>query len=391
MPMTYELKKVMIVSGEQSGDILGAGLIRSLKSHFPKCEFIGIGGERMIAEGLVSSYPIERLSVMGFVEPLKRLPELLSIIKDLKSKFRSEHPDMFIGVDSPDFNIRLELAAKAQGIYSVHYVSPSVWAWRQGRVKKIEKAVDLMLALLPFEADFYKKHHVPVAFVGHPLADELPLEPNRGAAREALGLDQSIPICALMPGSRRAEVDQLLPIFLESARLLKLKYPSLIFILPAATAERFTQIETELTGFEDFVKLIDGGSHEAMIASNCVVMASGTTTLEALLLKRPMVITYRWPRLTWEILKRLVKVPWVGLPNLLSQKQIVPELLQNNARPEIIAEKVSEYLEQDGAPNIEAQFLDIHRLLKRDASASAAKAIIEGWLARKQKIETRSA
>lgn len=385
--MTDELKKVVIVSGEQSGDILGAGLMRSLKRHFPDCEFSGIGGERMIAEGLVSYYPIERLSVMGFVEPLKRLPELLSIIKDLKSKFRSEPPDIFIGVDSPDFNIRLELAAKAQGIYSVHYVSPSVWAWRQGRVKKIAKAVDLMLALLPFEADFYKKHQVPVAFVGHPLADELPIEPDRCAARETLGLDQNIPVCALMPGSRKSEVDQLLPIFLESAQLLKQEYPSLIFVLPAATSERFKQIESDLGGFQGYVKLLDGASHEAMIASNCVVMASGTTTLEALLLKRPMVITYKWPRLTWEILKRLVKVPWVGLPNLLSQKQIVPELLQADARPENIAREVSEYLAQGSANNIETQFLDIHRLLKRDASASAAKAIVDGWLAKKEKQE----
>jgi len=169
--MTHELKKVMIVAGEQSGDILGAGLIRNLKQHYPDCEFVGIGGQRMIDEGLVSYYPIERLSVMGFVEPLKRLPELLSIIKDLKSKFQNEPPNIFIGVDSPDFNIRLELAAKASGIFSVHYVSPSVWAWRQGRVKKIKKAVDLMLALLPFEAQFYQKHAVPVAFVGHPLAE----------------------------------------------------------------------------------------------------------------------------------------------------------------------------------------------------------------------------
>lgn len=377
--MTHELKKVMIVAGEQSGDILGAGLIRNLKQHYPDCEFVGIGGQRMIDEGLVSYYPIERLSVMGFVEPLKRLPELLSIIKDLKSKFQNEPPNIFIGVDSPDFNIRLELAAKASGIFSVHYVSPSVWAWRQGRVKKIKKAVDLMLALLPFEAQFYQKHAVPVAFVGHPLADEISIQPNRAEARARLGLDPNISICALMPGSRRSEVEQLLPVFLESARLLRERHPELHFVLPAASEERFEQIKASLGNMADVVTLINGSSHDAMAASNCVVMASGTTTLEALLLKRPMVIAYKWPKLTWEILKRLVKVPWVGLPNLLSQTQVVPELLQDKATPENIVLEVSKLLNEGQQSGIEQKFHNIHLTLKRDASASAANAVLQSW------------
>jgi len=379
--MTHELKKVMIVAGEQSGDILGAGLIRNLKQHYPGCEFVGIGGQRMIDEGLVSYYPIERLSVMGFVEPLKRLPELLSIIKGLKSKFQNEPPNIFIGVDSPDFNIRLELAAKASGIFSVHYVSPSVWAWRQGRVKKIKKAVNLMLALLPFEAQFYQKHAVPVAFVGHPLADEISIQPNRAEARARLGLDPNISICALMPGSRRSEVEQLLPVFLESARLLRERHPELHFVLPAASEERFEQIKASLGNMADVVTLINGSSHDAMAASNCVVMASGTTTLEALLLKRPMVIAYKWPKLTWEILKRLVKVPWVGLPNLLSQTQVVPELLQDKATPENIVLEVSKLLNEGQQSGIEQKFHDIHLTLKRDASASAANAVLQSWQA----------
>lgn len=378
--LTPPIKKVMIVAGEQSGDILGAGLIRSIKAAFPDCEFSGIGGERMKAEGLVSHYPIDRLSVMGFVEPLKRLPELLSIIKDLKSRFKSERPDIFIGVDSPDFNIRLELAAKKLGIFSAHYVSPSVWAWRQGRVKKIERAVDLMLALLPFEADFYRKHKVPVAFVGHPLADELPLEPDRRAAREQLGFAVDKPMVALLPGSRHSEVSQLLPVMLASAVELRKQNPELEFILPAATEDRLIQIQTQLDSSLEYIHVLSGQSHEAMTAANFVVMASGTTTLEALLLKRPMVITYKWPRLTWEILKRLVKVPWVGLPNLLGGEELAPELLQDKATVENIVREVNKLLNEQGtSDSLSDRFLAIHNDLRRNASQSAANALIEAW------------
>ncbi len=385
--MAGDIRKIMIVAGEQSGDILGAGLIRSIKSRYPDCEFSGIGGERMQAEGLVSHFPIDRLSVMGFVEPLKRLPELLSIIKDLKSRFKKQQPDIFIGIDSPDFNIRLELAAKKLGIYSVHYVSPSVWAWRQGRVKKIKKAVDLMLVLLPFEADFYKKHNVPVAFVGHPLADELPLEPDKTEARESLCLDLNRAVGALMPGSRHSEVNHLLPIMLAAAEKLRARYKDIEFVMPAANDDRLLQIQEQVSEDQSrYIHVLSGRSHEAIIASDFVVMASGTTTLEAMLLKRPMVITYKWPRLTWEILKRLVKVPWVGLPNLLTNYEIAPELLQDKATDENIVSEVARYLEEGGVQReVFDRFLAVHETLRRNASETAAGALISGWQAREER------
>ena len=381
--MVGQIKKVIIVAGEQSGDILGAGLIRALRATCPDCAFEGIGGERMQAEGLVSHVPMERLSVMGFVEPLKRLPELLGILKRLKQRFRDDPPDLFIGIDSPDFNIRLELAAKKLGIFSAHYVSPSVWAWRQGRVKKIKKAVDLMLTLLPFEAEFYRKHDVPVAFIGHPLADDLPLYPDRAEAREQLGLSKDSVICALMPGSRSSEVAHLLPIMVAAADMLSERYEAMQFAIPAASEDRMQQIEALLADTLTPIRVINGESHRVMIASNCVVMASGTTTLEAMLLKRPMVITYKWPRMTWEILKRLVRVPWVGLPNLLCDAEIAPELLQDEATPENIAQHIASFIEQGGiADEVAERFLDIHQQLKKNASESAATALIKAWGAR---------
>ena len=373
-------QKIMMVAGEQSGDILGAALIRALKAVAPNCDFYGIGGERMIAEGFRSLFPIDRLSVMGFVEPLKRLPELLSILSSLKKEFQSAvAPDIFIGIDSPDFNIRLELAAKKRGIYSVHYVSPSVWAWRQGRVKKIQKAVDLMLALLPFEAEFYRNHAVPVAFVGHPLADELPMVPDREAAREALDLKSSDLVCALMPGSREFEVRFLLPLMLDVAQVLKKKFPSLSFLIPAANDARFEQIQTALGEQQNEIRLVRGQSHEVMTAANCILMASGTTSLEALLLKRPMVICYRWPKLTWQILSRMVKVPWVGLPNLLAGEELAPELLQDCATTENVVAALSPFLQGDLAERTMERFTEIHETLRRNASVSAAQAVVAGW------------
>lgn len=372
---------IMIVAGEASGDSLGAGLIRSLKTHFPDCRFSGIGGPKMIAEGFESHFQMERLSVMGFVEPLKRLPELLGILGAIKKRFREEQPEIFIGIDSPDFNIRLELAAKKLGIFSAHYVSPSVWAWRQGRVKKIKRAVDLMLTFLPFEARFYREHQVPVTYVGHPLADDLPLDPDRDQARQELGLDETSPVLALMPGSRRSEVAFLLPLMLEAAQRIKEQIPELQCVLPAANSERLTEIEAQITAeAKTYIRLLDGQSHTAMCAANCVVMASGTTTLEAMLLKRPMVILYKWPNLTWQILSRLVKVPWVGLPNLICNEEVAPELLQDKANIENLLNAVVPLLESDKAQKaIESRFRQHHVDMRKGASAAAAKAIFEHW------------
>ena len=371
----------MMVAGEQSGDMLGAGLIQQLKVRYPNCEFVGIGGERMQAAGLHSYYPLDRLSVMGFIEPLKRLPELLGILSNLKKRMQQQSPDIFIGIDSPDFNLKLEKAAKHLGILSVHYVSPSVWAWRQGRIKNIKKCVDLMLTILPFEAEFYRQHEVEVCFVGHPLADEFSMDPDSVGARLELGLDASAKICALMPGSRQSEIRFLLPLMLDSAKILREEFPELTFVLPAANSERRKEIDAVFEDESiDYIHVIDGQSHAAMRAANFVIMASGTTTLEAMLLKRPMVITYKWPWLTWQLLSRLVCVPWVGLPNLLAGEEVAPELLQDRATSAQIVEHARPLMTQsERQEKVIRKFYELHTALRQNASQSAAEAIIRKW------------
>lgn len=371
----------MIVAGEQSGDILGAGLIRSLRKHFPDCEFSGIGGEKMMSEGFQSHFELERLSVMGFIDPLKRLPELLGMIRKLKKSMQEESIDIFIGIDSPDFTIRLESAAKAYGIFSVHYVSPSVWAWRQGRIKKIKKSVDLMLTLLPFEAEFYEKHELEVKFVGHPLADDFPLVPDQEAARKGFGIANDCRLLALMPGSRRSELEQLFPVMLELIVHLREKLPTLEFILPAANPQRMDEIKQMAEGHSlEGVHLVLAQSHQAMMAADCILMASGTTSLEAMLLKRPMVISYKWPALTWAILSRLVKVDFIGLPNLLAGEELVPELLQDKATVENMSAKLLPLLTERGSrAALVARFTELHLQLKQNASDTAAQAIATTW------------
>lgn len=371
----------MIVAGEESGDILGAGLIRELKLRYPQCEFEGIGGERMIAEGLHSLYPMERLSVMGFIDPLLRLPELLSIIRHLKRKLNDDVPSMFIGIDSPDFTIRLEAYAKRLGVFSTHYVSPSVWAWRKGRVKKIKRSVDLMLTVFPFEAKFYQDHKVDVEFIGHPLADKLPLDPDKFTAKQALGLTTEQDYIALLPGSRKSELRYLLPIFLELAEKLGEFYPKVQFLLPAANKNRKQEILAALSiAPNKRIHVFDGQSHELMCASDFVVMASGTTTLEAMLLKRPMLISYKMSRVSWAIFSRLVRLEYVGLPNLLAGKKLVPEFLQGNATPSNLFE-ASKMLIEDTSSRKEMleEFYRLHKELRQDASINAARAIVERW------------
>jgi lipid-A-disaccharide synthase len=328
--------KIGIVSGEASGDILGAGLIKALKRYYPSCQFSGIGGERMIAEGFDSLYPQDRLAVMGLVEPLKRLPELLRIRKHLYQYFIQHRFDVVIGIDSPDFNLTLEKKLRRHGVKTVHYVSPSVWAWRQGRIKLIKKAVDLMLTLLPFEADFYHQHDVPVTFVGHPLADKFPLEPK---------------------------VDE-----------AKLKLSKL---LPAQNDLRRKQIEEQLANIHNLpIHLVDGNSQAVMAAADCIVMASGTTTLEAMLLKKPMVVVYKKSPLSYAILSRLVKVSYISLPNLLANKEVVPELLQDKATPEAIMAAVKYWLDNPLAVDeLKQTFADVHPQLKMGASEKSAESI----------------
>ncbi|WP_049721540.1 lipid-A-disaccharide synthase [Gilvimarinus polysaccharolyticus] len=377
--MTQTLK-VGIVAGEASGDILGAGLIRALKKHYPHIEFSGIGGPRMLAEGFHSFFPQDRLAVMGLVEPLKRLPELLRIRRFLTDHFSQQQPAIFIGIDSPDFNLTLEENPHDSGVKTVHYVSPSVWAWRQNRVKKIRRAVDLMLTLLPFEAQFYRDHDVPVQFVGHPLADDIPLQSDAVLARDTLNLDLSAetPVVALLPGSRHGEVERLGPLFYQAARLCLEQRPGLRFIVPAASGQRYRQIHQQLSSFSDLpITLVQGQSHEVMAAADVVVLASGTTALEAMLLKKPMVVSYKVAWLSYKIISAMLKVPYVSLPNLLADELLVPELIQKDATAEGLAAEVLNYFSnpQDVA-TLKKRFLQLHNSLRCNASAAAAQAVV---------------
>ena len=367
--------RVALVAGEASGDILGAGLMQALKQQHPQIEFIGVGGPRMEAEGLVSAFPMERLAVMGLVEVLGRLRELLARRKRLIRELVAAQPDVFIGIDAPDFNLTLELKLRQAGIKTVHYVSPSVWAWRQKRVLKIREACDLMLTLFPFEAQFYDEHQVPVRFVGHPLADAIPQQADRAAAREALDLPQDEPVVALMPGSRGGEVARLGELFLDAAIRLRALRPGIHFLLPCATPERREQLEQMLAGRDLPLTLLNGRSHEALAACDAVLIASGTATLEALLYKRPMVVAYRVAPLTYRVLKRLVKSPYISLPNLLAERLLVPELIQDAATPEALAQAVAPLI--DGGQVQTEGFDLIHRALRRDASVSAADAVLK--------------
>ncbi|WP_324733638.1 lipid-A-disaccharide synthase [Pseudomonas paeninsulae] len=370
-----DLLRVALVAGEASGDILGAGLMQALKARHPQIEFIGVGGPRMQAEGLSSYFPMERLAVMGLVEVLGRLPELLARRRQLIKTLIDAKPDVFIGIDAPDFNLGLELKLRRAGIKTVHYVSPSVWAWRQKRVLKIRDACDLMLTLFPFEAQFYDAHQVPVRFVGHPLADAIPLQADRAAAREALDLPQDSAVVALLPGSRGGEVARLGALFLDAAVRLRTLRPGIRFVVPCASPERRVQLEQMLVGRDLPLTLLDGRSHDALAACDAVLIASGTATLEALLYKRPMVVAYKVAPLTYLILKRLVSSAYFALPNLLAERMLVPELIQHAATPEALAQALAPLL-NDGVVQTEG-FDVIHRALRRDASAQAAEAVLK--------------
>lgn len=370
--------RIAIVAGETSGDMLGAGLIKSLKARYPEAEFEGIGGPLMQAQGFKTFVPMERLAVMGLVEVLGRLFELLKVRRDLIKYWKANPPDVFIGIDAPDFNLTLEQKLRQSGVKTVHYVSPSVWAWREKRVLKIAKAVDLMLTLFPFEARFYEQHQVPVKFVGHHLADKIPFETPAGPAREALGLDKDKPVVCLMPGSRSGEVARLGELFLQTARRMLHNRDDLQFIIPAASVERRNQIEEQLAQFPGHmpVKVVLGQSHTCMAAANVILLASGTATLEAMLLKKPMVVSYIVAPLTYKILKRLVKQPYVSLPNLLAGRELVPEYLQDEATVEHLAEALLVRLDDSTALHqLHETYLFIHRQLKRNADDEAAAAI----------------
>lgn len=375
-----EVLRIGMLAGEASGDILGAGLIAALQKRFRQVEVVGIAGPRMQALGAESLFPMERLSVMGLVEPLKRLPELLKIRRSLRQHFITNPPDLFIGIDSPDFNLGLEEALRSAGIPTMHYVSPSVWAWRQGRIKKIARAVDHMLTLLPFEAEFYREHDVPVTFVGHPLADEIPLEVDVQAARHALGFAEDDQVVALLPGSRGGEVRLLGPLFLQAAQWCYQRRRNLRFVLPAASAERKAQLQqqvADLPGAEELpLTILDGQSQQALAAADAVLIASGTATLETMLMNKPMVVAYKMASLSYAIFSRMLHTPWVSLPNLLAQRELVPEILQDDATPEALGAALLNYFDDPLlGDQLRRTFSEMHQELRRDASEKAADAV----------------
>ncbi|MCW8889328.1 MAG: lipid-A-disaccharide synthase [Sedimenticola sp.] len=373
--------RVGIVANEPSGDLLGAGMMREILKRFPDARFEGIGGPLMIAQGCHSFYPMDRLTVMGLVEVLKHLPELLSIRKKLLQHFSNNPPDIFVGIDAPDFNLGLETALKRQHIPTVHYVSPTVWAWRPKRVKKIRAAVDLMLSIFPFEADFLKQHQIPVAYVGHPLADEIPLHSDRAAAREALSVADKPHVIALLPGSRVGEIKALGELFLNTALLLKQRYPDVHYLIPLVnqrTRDEFEKILNRVA--PDLpVTLVDADARNAMLAADVVLTASGTATLEAMLLKRAMVVAYKLNALTYWIVRRfnLVKIPYVAMANLLAKEPLAPEFIQDAATPEALAEAMTQLIESpDRVRAIEQRYLQLHRTLQQDSSRKAAEAVL---------------
>ncbi len=378
--------KIGIVAGEVSGDTLGAGLIREFRSRYPDAEFIGIAGPQMQAAGAVSLFPMERLSVMGLVEVLGRLRELFGIRDQLLAAFLKEKIDLFIGIDAPDFNLRLDALLKPAGIPVVHYVSPSVWAWRQGRVEGMRQAVDTVLCLLPFEKKFYDDKGVDAVFVGHPLADSLPLVNDTTAARAQLGLQAAGEYIALLPGSRSGEISRIAPGLFAAAKLIQQQRPHAGFIIPAINAARRADIEMQLAAagltaqvFDDSPGLGAGAGvgRLVMSAADAVVLASGTATLEAMLLKKPMVVAYRLHWLTWLIARLMVKTPYVSLPNLLAGEKLVPELLQLAASPEAIAAETLRWLQDDIYRKGRLQrFAELHGKLSRHADVQAADALV---------------
>lgn len=376
--------RIGIVAGEASGDILGAGLIQALRQVCGDVVVEGIGGPLMVAEGCQSFFPQDRLAVMGLIEPLKRLPELLGIRRFLREHFIANPPDVFIGIDSPDFNLSLEQSLHDAGIKTVHYVSPSVWAWRQGRLKKIAHAVDLVLTLFPFEEKFYRDHHADYPLlravcVGHPLADSIPMVTDTAAARAQLSFTVCSQAVALLPGSRAGEVARMGRLFLDVARWCARKHGNLCFVMPAANAAREKQLRDMLVAYPDVpVRLVSGKSQLCMAASDAVLMASGTTTLEAMLLKKPMVVAYKMSGLSYAIISRLLKVPYIALPNLLANEKLVPELLQDNATVENLGNALLATLNDPQRVKwLENRFTEIHLDIRRNASECAAKAILQ--------------
>ena len=373
--------KIAMVAGEASGDLLASHLIAALRERLPEAVFFGIGGPRMESQGFEAFWPMDRLAVMGYVDALKNYRAIASIRRQLKKRLLQIEPDIFIGVDAPDFNLGLETDLKAAGVRTIHYVSPSIWAWRGGRIKKIAKAVNHVLALFPMEPPLYERAGIPVTYVGHPLADIIPLQTDRLAVREMLFMPKDVPVFALLPGSRQGELAMMADTFVQTAKLLSERLPTAQFIVPLATRETRLQFEAAIyaqqAGDVPF-RLLFGHAQDALGAADVSLVASGTATLEAALFKRPMVITYKIAKASYWIMKRMAYQAFVGLPNILAGRQVVPEILQDEATPENLAEAlVKLYEDKDNAAAVAEAFTDIHLQLRQNTAEKAANAVIE--------------
>lgn len=382
--MTTLSPTIAIVAGEVSGDILGAGLIDALKQHYPNARFIGVAGEHMLSAGCETLFDMEELSVMGLAEVLKHLPRLLKRRQQVIDTMLQLKPDVFIGIDAPDFNLTVEEKLKAAGIKTIHYVSPSVWAWRQKRVFKIKRAVDMVLAFLPFEKAFYDRFNVPCRFIGHTMADSIAIEPNRAEACANLNLDPNQRYLAILVGSRGSEVGFLAEPFLQTAQLLKARFPDLQFLVPLVNQKRREQFIEMKARFAPDLELIllDGNARQAMIAADATLLASGTAALEAMLCKSPMVVGYRMKPLTYWLAKRLVKTDYISLPNLLANAPLVPELIQAECNPQNLAKHLGEYLSdeptaQQKTAELKQRFVELHQQIQCDADKQAAQAVVD--------------
>ncbi|HAS6043604.1 TPA: lipid-A-disaccharide synthase [Vibrio vulnificus] len=376
--MSNKPLRIGIVAGELSGDTLGEGFIKAIKVVHPDAEFVGIGGPKMIALGCQSLFDMEELAVMGLVEVLGRLPRLLKVKAELVRYFTENPPDVFVGIDAPDFNLRLELDLKNAGIKTVHYVSPSVWAWRQKRIFKIAKATHLVLAFLPFEKAFYDKFNVPCEFIGHTLADAIPLESDKAPARELLGLEQDKQWLAVLPGSRGSELKMLSQPFIETCKKLQQAFPELGFVVALVNQKRREQFEQAWKEYApelDF-KLVDDTARNVITASDAVMLASGTVALECMLLKRPMVVGYRVNAVTAFLAKRLLKTQYVSLPNILADTELVKEYLQDDCTPDNLFGEVSRLLEGDNHQMLD-KFTEMHHWIRKDADQQAANAVLK--------------
>ena len=372
--------RIAIVAGEASGDLLGAGLVRALRERFPGAQIAGIGGHAMETAGLEAWWPSETLSVMGLVEVLKHLPELLKLRRELVERTIAWRPDVYVGIDSPDFNLGVERKLKLAGIRTVHYVSPSVWAWRESRAARMGLSTNLVLCLFPFEPEIYHRHSVDARYVGHPLAEAFAPRPDRSAARRALELPDGARVLALLPGSRRSEIARIGEPFALAAKHVAHALPGLRVVAPMATRACRDAFEEVLqrTGMRGHVEVLDGRAHDALVASDVVLVASGTATLEAMLAKRPMVVGYRLNALTYFIVKAfgLMKVSRYSLPNALAQEDLVPELMQERCKPALLADAVLKYFREPAlAEQLLPKYVKLHALLKKDASREAAAAI----------------